>query len=48
MSVYNSRPLQLNREHKCIRCSRLDKGLNFAEVPYHFFIDLPENPTPAE
>ncbi|CAD8184507.1 unnamed protein product [Paramecium octaurelia] len=48
MSVYNSRPLQLNREHKCIRCGQLEKGSNFVEVPYHFLIDLPESPLPVE
>lgn len=39
MSVYSQRPLQLNKESKCIKCGNIDKENNFIDIPYHYLLD---------
>ena len=38
MSIYSSKPLNLNKDSKCIRCEKLEKSCNFQTIPYSYFI----------
>ncbi|CAD8098316.1 unnamed protein product [Paramecium sonneborni] len=48
MSVYSQRPLQLNKESKCIKCGNIDKENNFISIPYHYILDQDESNLPAD
>ncbi|CAD8183348.1 unnamed protein product [Paramecium pentaurelia] len=48
MSVYSQRPLQLNKESKCIKCGNIDKENNFIDIPYHYLLDQNEESLPAD